>query len=127
MDSLNSGVDVDLSNPLARPRTPHDVLFAVGGWSAGSPTAFMETYDFRADRWFLSNHPDNSPRAYHGLVPLHGKLYVIGGFDGNDHFSTVRRYDPVLKIWEERACMQYARCYVSCCELGKRLNFCLVP
>lgn len=46
IDSLNNN-DVDLSDPLARPRIPYEVIFAVGGWSAGSPTAFIETYDIR--------------------------------------------------------------------------------
>lgn len=36
---------------IARPRIPHEVLFAVGGWSGGSPTSCIETYDTRADRW----------------------------------------------------------------------------
>lgn len=31
------------------------VLFAIGGWSGGSPTAFIETYDTRADRWIKVN------------------------------------------------------------------------
>ena len=36
---------------IARPRVPHEILFAIGGWSGGSPTNFIETYDTRADRW----------------------------------------------------------------------------
>lgn len=39
--------DLDCSHPLTRPRIPHEVLFAMGGWSAGSPTNFVETYDTR--------------------------------------------------------------------------------
>ena len=27
------------------------VMFAVGGWSGGSPTNVIESYDTRADRW----------------------------------------------------------------------------
>lgn len=47
IEFLNSDADLDLSHPLARPRTPFEILFAVGGWSAGSPTNFVETYDTR--------------------------------------------------------------------------------
>lgn len=36
---------------IARPRVPHEILFAIGGWSGRSPTNFIETYDTRADRW----------------------------------------------------------------------------
>lgn len=32
---------------MKRPRIPFEILFAVGGWSAGSPTNFIETYDTR--------------------------------------------------------------------------------
>ncbi|CAH0729985.1 unnamed protein product, partial [Brenthis ino] len=105
--------EADLNEPLARPRIPYEILFAVGGWSAGSPTSFVETYDTRADRWFLSIHMDLSPRAYHGLCTLNNLIYMIGGFDGSDHFNTVRCYDPVTNTWHERACMYQARCYVS--------------
>jgi kelch-like protein 10 len=36
-----------LDDELSRPRVPHEILFAVGGWSFGSPTNFIETYDTR--------------------------------------------------------------------------------
>ncbi|XP_035707332.1 kelch-like protein 10 [Folsomia candida] len=123
IDSLNN-TEVDLNDPLARPRIPYEVIFAVGGWSAGSPTAFIETYDIRADRWFLLNNTDSTPRAYHGLVAVGHFVYMIGGFDGQEHFSTVKRYDPVRQIWEERSCMLLPRCYVSCCSLDGIIYAC---
>ncbi|KAK2586942.1 hypothetical protein KPH14_009870 [Odynerus spinipes] len=107
--------EIDMKNPLSRPRVPYEILFAIGGWSAGSPTSFVETYDTRADRWFLSVSTDLTPRAYHGLCALDDLIYMIGGFDGNEHFNTVRCFDPVTKEWRERACMYHARCYVSVC------------
>lgn len=45
-DSRTNG-ESDLRNPFLRPRIPHEILFAIGGWSAGSPTSFIETYDTR--------------------------------------------------------------------------------
>ncbi|XP_072756331.1 kelch-like protein 10 [Anoplolepis gracilipes] len=116
----NSG-EIDLKNPLARPRIPYEILFAIGGWSAGSPTSFVETYDTRADRWFVSVNTDVTPRTYHGLCTLNNLIYMIGGFDGNEHFSTVRCFDPVTKEWRERACMYHARCYVSVCTHGGKI------
>uniref|UniRef100_T1IMJ6 Kelch-like protein diablo n=1 Tax=Strigamia maritima TaxID=126957 RepID=T1IMJ6_STRMM len=120
---LNSqeSAEVDLSNPLARPRIPHDILFAIGGWSAGSPTSFIETYDTRADRWFLSVNTDYAPRAYHGLATVNSLIYMIGGFDGNEHFNTVRCFNPVNKVWSEKACMYTPRCYVSVCVLDGQI------
>ncbi|XP_069702649.1 kelch-like protein 10 [Periplaneta americana] len=115
------GSELDLNDPLARPRIPYEILFAVGGWSAGSPTSFVETYDTRADRWFLSMNTDITPRAYHGLCTIDNLIYMIGGFDGNEHFNTVRCYNPVTREWKERACMYHARCYVSVCSLGDKI------
>lgn len=81
LSGLKADDDVDIiNNYLFRPRVPYDVLFAVGGWSAGSPTNFLETYDCRADRWLFSVDTDSSPRAYHGLCNLNGYIYMIGSY-----------------------------------------------
>lgn len=62
---------------------PHEILFAIGGWSGGSPTNFIETYDTRADRWVKVEEVDpTGPRAYHGTAVVGFNIYVIGGFDG---------------------------------------------
>lgn len=49
-DSKQNGGEIDLKNPFAKPRIPYEILFAIGGWSAGSPTSFVETYDTRCAR-----------------------------------------------------------------------------
>ncbi|KAK3108652.1 hypothetical protein FSP39_012601 [Pinctada imbricata] len=105
--------DLDLSNPLARPRVPHEVLFVVGGWSGGSPTNIVETYDTRADRWIVCESTDSGPRAYHGTATIDHKIYIIGGFDGMEYFNSVRSFDPQSKEWTEVAPMNAKRCYVS--------------
>ncbi|CAG0918919.1 unnamed protein product [Notodromas monacha] len=113
--------EIDINDPLARPRIPNQILFALGGWSAGAPTNFIETYDARSDRWFLHVSEDAPPSSYHGLVVLDNKIYMVGGFDGNTHFSNTRVYDPTTQTWEEKACMYYPRCYVSVCELAGKI------
>ena len=89
------------------------VIFAVGGWSGGSPTNVIESYDTRADRWVLVETADTGPRAYHGCATVNSKVYVIGGFDGMDYFNTCRCYDPLEKSWSEVSPMNARRCYVS--------------
>ncbi|XP_017775933.1 PREDICTED: kelch-like protein 10 [Nicrophorus vespilloides] len=99
---------------IARPRVPHEVLFALGGWSGGSPTNYMETYDTRADRWVKVEEIDGSgPRAYHGTAVVGFEIYVIGGFDGMDYFNSCRCFNAVTKVWREAAPMHARRCYVS--------------
>lgn len=67
----------------------------------------------------LSSNTDQTPRAYHGTCTMNGLIYIIGGFDGYEHFNTVRSFNPVNYEWKEHACMYYPRCYVSVVLLGK--------
>ncbi|KAJ8721599.1 hypothetical protein PYW07_002374 [Mythimna separata] len=115
--------DGEVATPeIARPRVPHEVLFAIGGWSGGSPTAFIETYDTRADRWIKVEEVDPAgPRAYHGTAVLGYCIYVIGGFDGMDYFNSCRCFDAVTKSWREVAPMNARRCYVSVAVLGETI------
>ncbi|KAL1139483.1 hypothetical protein AAG570_006467 [Ranatra chinensis] len=105
----------EVSTPeIARPRLPHEVLFAIGGWSGGSPTNYIETYDTRADRWIKVEEVDSTgPRAYHGTAVIGHDIYVIGGFDGMDYFNSCRCFNAVTKTWREIAPMNARRCYVS--------------
>ncbi|XP_037078214.1 kelch-like protein 10 [Pollicipes pollicipes] len=107
--------DGEVTTPeLARPRVPHEILFAIGGWSGGSPTNFIETYDTRADRWVKVREVDPAgPRAYHGTAVIGFDIYVIGGFDGMDYFNSCRCFNAVTKQWREVGPMNARRCYVS--------------
>ncbi|ROL48890.1 Kelch-like protein 10 [Anabarilius grahami] len=103
----------DLINQLTRPRLPSDILLAIGGWSIGSPTNGIEAYDVRADCWVNVAQEEERPRAYHGSAFLHGFVYTIGGFDGENYFSSVRKLNPITHTWQEVAPMYEQRCYVS--------------
>ncbi|XP_071492662.1 kelch-like protein 10 [Diadema antillarum] len=106
---------------ISRPRLPFKLLFAVGGWSGGSPTSAIECYDTRADRWVLLDTQNNRPRAYMGIAVLNMKLYAVGGFDSNQYFNSVRCFDPISKVWTEVAPMNSRRCYVSVAAVGDRI------
>ncbi|XP_053573731.1 kelch-like protein 10 [Bombina bombina] len=103
----------DLSNLFSRPRLPFAILFAIGGWSGGSPTNAIEAYDIKANCWVNVTGEDESPRAYHGAVYLNSFVYVIGGFDSLDYFNSMKRFDPVEKTWHQLSPMHSRRCYVS--------------
>lgn len=104
LDTLSEGSS-DFSTPLlAVPRLPHEVIFAIGGWSDGAPQTgtlnatiseihfqlsviklalVIESYDTRADRWVRVRNDDPcGPRSYHGTAVIGTKLYCIGGFNG---------------------------------------------
>nr|XP_037288032.1 kelch-like protein 10 [Rhipicephalus microplus] len=113
---------INLTHPMLRPRIPRDILFVIGGWSNGSATSLVESYDCRANRWLtFLNDRDIMPRAYHGLVALDNLIYMIGGFDGSQCFNCVRCFNPLLHRWTERACMYVARCYVSVAVLDGKI------
>ncbi|NXX78619.1 KLH10 protein, partial [Urocolius indicus] len=98
---------------LSRRRLPFTVLFAIGGWSEGSPTNAVETYDTRADNWMMLRDMEEDPIAYHGAAYLKGFIYIIGGFDSIDYFNNVKRFDLLQKKWQQVAPMHSRRCYVS--------------
>ncbi|OXA57496.1 kelch-like protein 10 [Folsomia candida] len=99
---------------IAKPRIPYEIMFAIGGWSGGAPTSYIETYDTRADRWVRVEEVDpTGPRAYHGTVAIGFEIFVIGGFDGIDYFNSCRAFNAVTKQWRNVAAMHCRRCYVS--------------
>ncbi|KAM9439693.1 kelch-like protein 10 [Clarias gariepinus] len=113
--------DEFLSSDLARPRMPSAVLVAIGGWCREVPTNAVEVYDPRAKHWVNVTLCSEDPRAYHGTVFLNGFLYCIGGYDGVNYFNSVRRFDPITRVWTEVGPMHSCRCYVSACVLDDRI------
>lgn len=114
--------DGEIPTPnIARPRIPHEVLFAIGGWSGGSPTNYIETYDTRADRWIRVEEVDTTgPRAYHGTVAIGQDIIVVGGFDGVDYFNSCRAFNASEKKWRNLSVMHCRRCYVSVALLNNK-------
>ncbi|KAM4607414.1 kelch-like protein 10 [Polymixia lowei] len=114
MYELNIPSTYDFCNPLTRPRLPCNILLAIGGWSAGSPTNSIEAYDARADVWVtVTDESPTSPRAYHGAAFLNGFVYCAGGFDSLEYFNGVCKFDIVTRTWHQVAPMHCRRCYVS--------------
>ncbi|XP_043911358.1 kelch-like protein 10 [Protopterus annectens] len=113
MYELNISSYQEFRNLLIRPRIPHALLFATGGWSGSSPTNTIESYDVRADVWVDITWEIECPRAYHGVVYLKGHVYVIGGFDGENYFNSVKRFNLVERTQQDVSPMHSKRCYVS--------------
>ncbi|NXL36453.1 KLH10 protein, partial [Glaucidium brasilianum] len=111
----------DSASPLSRPRLPCAILFAIGGWSGDSPTNTTETYDTRADQWVNVTCEEETALAYHGTAYLQGFIYTVGGFNGVERLSSVRRFDPLGKKWQQVAPMHSQRCFVSVAVLDDSL------
>lgn len=112
-------------NPYSRPRLPHEILVAIGGWSGGAPTNVIEAYDNRAGTWRAVTEDmdmsDERPRAYHGVVFWNKYIYIIGGFDGRNYFNSVRKVNVITFKKYEEPPMTSRRCYVSCCISDKTI------
>lgn len=107
---LTTNTADSIAPSLARPRYPYEMLFAFGGWSGGSPTAFVESYDTKSDRWTRVYEEDPyGPRAYHGTIVIGLDIYLIGGFDGLEYFNSCRKFNTATKMWQEVAPMNCKR------------------
>lgn len=79
-------------------------LYAVGGHDApaSNPTSSrfdcVERYDPKTDTW-TTVAPISSPRDAVGVCVLGGKLYAVGGYDGQQYLSDVECYDSQLNEW----------------------------
>ena len=120
--SRNSSRD---SRPRLPEEMPHEILLAIGGWSGGSPTNEIEAYDSITTSWRKVTEDitmkEERPRAYHGVVFWDKYIYIIGGFDGQNYYDSVRRINIINFNKSEEPPMNSKRCYVSCCISGKTI------
>ncbi|CAD5209035.1 unnamed protein product [Bursaphelenchus xylophilus] len=107
-------------------RLPYSVLAVLGGWATAGPTAKAEVFDSYEERWIepLDNVLGlTSPRSYHEIVPMakQKRLFVVGGFDGDNYYDGSCIYNLEKKGWEDNchAFMNEKRCYVSACPLDE--------
>ena len=72
------------------------LIYIVGGLtSSGDSLSTVEKYDIISGKW-IPVLPMAVQRSRVGVAILDGKLYAIGGFDGNVRLNDVERYDPVV-------------------------------
>ena len=96
-------------------------LYAVGGYDdRESRVAAVERYDPSTNTW-EAVAAMSTKRANLGAVALDGKLYAVGGFDGETHLDSVERYDPSTNAWEAVAAMSTKRCGVGAVALDGKL------
>jgi kelch-like protein 18 len=66
----------------------------------------VEVYDPNLDSWKQIS-PMNVKRSRVALTSNMGKLYAIGGYDGESNLSTVEVYDPKNDSWSFVSSMLY--------------------
>ena len=98
------------------PRTGHGFtaaggrLYVHGGWDANyNPLRDLHAYDPVAMAWtnLSAPRPGNgtapTARGNHGFTSVDGKLYVHGGWDGQQDLGDLYSFDLVAKIWTKLA------------------------
>lgn len=116
------GYSIGLQPTYVRPRTPSSVVLGIGGWKNGRTSGHIECYDIHTNQWYEHPCTRNCPnKAYHGLQFLNGKIFIIGGTNGNQVKDTVHSWDPVANSWRQEPHLSLRRCYVSTAVLDGKL------
>uniref|UniRef100_A0A8C3S7S7 Kelch like family member 8 n=1 Tax=Chelydra serpentina TaxID=8475 RepID=A0A8C3S7S7_CHESE len=94
------------------------VLFCVGGrGGSGDPFRSIECYSINKNNWFFGPEM-NSRRRHVGVISVGGKVYAVGGHDGNEHLGSMEMFDPVTNKWMMKASMNTKRRGIALASLG---------
>ncbi|XP_078580773.1 kelch-like protein 18 [Branchiostoma floridae x Branchiostoma japonicum] len=110
-----------------RPRCCTDIpgrIYAVGGLTqAGESLSTVEMFDPILQQWDLAP-PMASLRSRVGVAVLAGKLYAIGGYDGEVRLSTVEEFDAETGKWSLTTGMNSKRSALGAATLVGKLYVC---
>nr|XP_054331631.1 kelch-like protein 12 isoform X2 [Pongo pygmaeus] len=119
---------------LAGATTLGDMIYVSGGFDGSRRHTSMERYDPNIDQWSMLGDMQTA-REGAGLVVASGMIYclgagvallndhiyVVGGFDGTAHLSSVEAYNIRTDSWTTVTSMTTPRCYVGATVLRGRL------
>lgn len=93
------------------------LLYVVGGFTKGGlsvwrATATLYRYDPATQTW-RELAPMPTARGALGVTAYQGRLYAIGGYDGDNNSAAVEVYDPQTDIWTSAATMPTARDHLA--------------
>jgi N-acetylneuraminic acid mutarotase len=109
MQMLNHSLLGALHGDSARRRMGVEKLYIVGGYDGSDALATFYRYDSMANVWEVMA-PMSTARSASAAAAVDGKLYVMGGMDGQKRLSSVvERYDPAKNAWEAVAPISTAR------------------
>ncbi|XP_075462123.1 kelch-like protein 8 isoform X1 [Ascaphus truei] len=94
------------------------VLFCVGGrGGSGDPFRSIECYSISRNSWFFGPEM-NSRRRHVGVISVGGKVFAVGGHDGNEHLGSMELFDPLTNKWMMKASMNTKRRGIALSSLG---------
>jgi N-acetylneuraminic acid mutarotase len=96
-------------------------IYVPGGrLPSGQITTTLEVYDPHTDLW-TQRTPLPTPLSAYALVTFEGRLYLFGGWDGEDYVDSTYQYDPVLDEWTELTPMPTARGFAGAAVAGGKI------
>nr|XP_033774401.1 kelch-like protein 12 [Geotrypetes seraphini]XP_033774402.1 kelch-like protein 12 [Geotrypetes seraphini] len=109
----------------------NDRVYVIGGYDGRSRLSSVECLDYTSEEdgvWY-SVAPMNVRRGLAGATTFGGAgvsllndhIYVVGGFDGTAHLSSVEAYNIRTDSWTTVTSMTTPRCYVGATVLRGRL------
>lgn len=88
-------------------------IYVPGGkLSENQATSKLEVYDPRQNQWESRAALPGDVSAY-ALTSYEGKLYLFGGWDGQDYVKTVYRYDPEFDRWDRQSDLPEVRGFAA--------------
>jgi len=96
-------------------------IYVIGGGDDNNFLQLVEEYDPIADKW--TKKADMPTVRVTTTVAVNGKIYAIGGYEGNNKpsLSTVEEYDPKTDTWTKKADMPTARTNLSTCTVNGKI------
>jgi hypothetical protein len=91
---------------------------ALGGWLHHRPSASVEFYDARVNRWFqVAGLIMPQPRSFHGTCIVGSRVYVFGGSDENEVFRSTHMLDvtDLAAGWKSMSGMNHPRAAMAFC------------
>jgi DNA-binding CsgD family transcriptional regulator len=87
---------------------------------SGTPAQGVEVYNALVDSWRTTS-PLLEPRCAYALATLDQRLYLFGGWDGEQYVATVYIYDPQADTWIEGVPMDTQRGFAAAVPLQDHL------
>jgi RNA polymerase sigma factor (sigma-70 family) len=96
-------------------------IYVIGGGDDNNFLRLVEEYDPIADKW--TRKADMPTVRVTTTASVNGKIYAIGGYEGNNKpsLSTVEEYDPKTDTWTKKADMPTARTNLSTCTVNGKI------
>jgi N-acetylneuraminic acid mutarotase len=100
-------------------------LYVVGGFTASlfslwQPVASVYAYQPTTDVW-VERAQMPTPRGALAVVEYEGKLFAIGGYDGNGNTAAVEVYDPANNSWSTRSPLPTPRDHLAVAAVGQKI------